>query len=129
LSQPDYEIRYIELKTGYNDDGPAWIGKVKLSKTSNTVYFNDHAFKKYQGINSNFYDVETGESYWISGVKKNSEDRYWAGKGKVMIDKKITDDYLAVTGAKELNLHVFEVVEIEDSFPIERIRTLENLSR
>ena len=24
-------IKYIELKTGYNDDGPAWIGNVKES--------------------------------------------------------------------------------------------------
>jgi len=39
------EIRYIELKTG-NDNGPAWIGKVKLSKTGRTIYFNDKAFRK-----------------------------------------------------------------------------------
>ena len=24
------DIKYIELKTGYNDDGPAWIGKGKI---------------------------------------------------------------------------------------------------
>ena len=34
-------IKYIELKTGYNDDGPAWIGNVKESKSGKTVYFND----------------------------------------------------------------------------------------
>ena len=27
-------VRYIELKSGYADDGPAWIGRVKLSKLS-----------------------------------------------------------------------------------------------
>lgn len=37
-------IKYIELKTGYHDNGPAWIGKVKISRSGNTVYFNDHAF-------------------------------------------------------------------------------------
>ena len=26
-------LKYIELKTGYNDDGPAWIGRVKASKS------------------------------------------------------------------------------------------------
>ena len=26
-------LMYIELKTGYSDDGPAWIGYVKTSKT------------------------------------------------------------------------------------------------
>ena len=37
-------LMYIELKTGYNDDGPAWIGYVKTSKTGKTIYFNDHPF-------------------------------------------------------------------------------------
>ena len=44
------DIRYIELKTGYNDNGPAWIGNVKESKSGKTIYFNDHAFQKYHGV-------------------------------------------------------------------------------
>ena len=55
------DIRYIELKTGYNDDGPAWIGNVKESKSGQTVYFNNHAFKKYNCTRGNYVDVETGE--------------------------------------------------------------------
>ena len=39
------EIKYIELKTGYADNGPAWIGKVEFSKSGKTMYFNNHAFK------------------------------------------------------------------------------------
>ena len=39
------DLMYIELKTGYSDDGPAWIGYVKTSKTKKTIYFNDHAFQ------------------------------------------------------------------------------------
>ena len=27
-------LMYIELKTGYSDDGPAWIGYVKTSKST-----------------------------------------------------------------------------------------------
>ena len=41
------DIRYIELKTGYSDNGPAWIGNVKESKSGRTIYFNDHAFQKF----------------------------------------------------------------------------------
>ena len=26
------QLKYIELKSGYSDDGPAWIGKVEFSK-------------------------------------------------------------------------------------------------
>ena len=81
------DIRYIELKSGYNDDGPAWIGHVQESKSGRTVYFNDHAFQNRRGEYSNYIDIETGEEYWISGVKKNGEDRHWAGSGKITIDR------------------------------------------
>ena len=42
-------LMYIELKTGYSDDGPAWIGYVKTSKSKKTIYYNDHAFQKNIG--------------------------------------------------------------------------------
>ena len=41
---------YIELKTGYSDDGPAWIGYVRTSKTKKTIYFNDHSVKLKEEI-------------------------------------------------------------------------------
>ena len=31
-------LMYIELKTGYSDDGPAWIGYVKTSKTKDSLF-------------------------------------------------------------------------------------------
>lgn len=119
-------IKYIELKTGYNDDGPAWIGKVKISRSGNTIYFNDHAFKKYNGISGNFIDIESGNEYWISGVKKNGEDRHWAGKGKIIIDSKILSEYLEIVGENEINKTKFIIKDIEDVFPIERINLLLN---
>lgn len=67
------DLMYIELKAGYSDDGPAWIGYVKTSKTKKTIYFNDHAFQKYNGGCSNYVDIETGDEYWISGLKKMGE--------------------------------------------------------
>ena len=67
------ELMYIEPKAGYSDDGPAWIGYVKTSKTKKTIYFNDHAFQKYNGGCSNYVDIETGDEYWISGLKKMGE--------------------------------------------------------
>lgn len=120
------DIKYIELKTGYGDDGPAWIGKVKISRSGNTVYFNDHAFQKHKGISGNFIDVESGDEYWISGVKKNGEDRHWAGNGKIVIDSKIVPEYLNIVGDKELNKNKFIVQDIEDVFPVERIHSLLN---
>ena len=43
-------LMYIELKTGYSDDGPAWIGYVKTSKSKKTIYFNDHAFQAQKQV-------------------------------------------------------------------------------
>ena len=119
-------IKYIELKTGYNDNGPAWIGKVKISRSGNTIYFNNHAFEKWNGVSGNFVDIESGDEYWISGVKKNGEDRHWAGSGKIIIDSKIIPEYLEIVGDKEINKAKFIIEDIEDVFPVERINMLLN---
>ena len=120
------EIRYIELKTGYSDNGPAWIGLVQLSSSGNTIYFNDKAFRKRQGTSGNYYDVETYEEYWISGVKKNSSDRHWAGFGKILIGKNVINDYLKLIGKDELSKTHYEIIDIPEIYPIERIYGLEN---
>ena len=120
------DLMYIELKTGYSDDGPAWIGYVKTSKSKKTIYFNDHAFQKYNGIGSNYYDVENDDLYWISGVKKRETNRHWAGKGKIMIDRRAVDEFLALTGEYCLSEKYFVPIEIEDKFPIERVNQLLN---
>lgn len=121
-----YEIKYIELKTGYADNGPAWIGKVKTSKTGTTVYFNDHAFLRRNCGNGNYFDVETDEVYWISGVKKNGQDRHWAGNGKIIIDRKIISQYLQLVGQEQLDASRFIIEDIDDVFSVERIAALQN---
>jgi hypothetical protein len=74
------QLMYIELKSGYSDNGPAWIGLVEFSQTGQTIYFDNKALKKLKipGPYANHYNVETGEEYWVSGVKKNGQDRHWA---------------------------------------------------
>lgn len=76
------ELKYIELKTGYSDDGPAWIGYVKTSASVRTVYFNDRAFQPLRGGRGSYFDVESGEEYWISGIKKRGSNRHPSGRGK-----------------------------------------------
>ena len=66
-------LMYIKLKTGYSDDGSAWIGYVKTSKSKKIIYFNDHAFQKNIG---NYIDIENGHEYWISGLKKKRAIEY-----------------------------------------------------
>ncbi len=105
------QIKYIELKTGYADNGPAWIGKVEFSKSGKTIYFNGHAFKgNGHGVCS---DLETSEIYWISGIKKNGQDRHWAGNGKIMIDSTIVNEYLELTGLVSLDPKKYVLVNIK----------------
>ena len=40
---------YIELKTGYGDNGPAWISKVTFSKSGETIYFHGKALRRSHG--------------------------------------------------------------------------------
>jgi hypothetical protein len=124
-----FNIKYIELKTGWSDDGPAWIGHVKESRSGATLYFNDHAFQHCRGAAGNYVDIESGEIYWISGVKKNGEDRHWAGHGKVSIDRKVVPEYCAITGQGELDPQKYEIVDVDDCFPVERVMRLQNEKR
>ena len=92
------DLMYIELKTGYSDDGPAWIGYVKTSKTKKTIYFNNHAFQKYNGNYANYIDIENGDEYWISGLKKKESNRHWAGHGKITVSYTHLDVYKRQVG-------------------------------
>ena len=121
-----HDLMYLELKSGFCDNGPAWISYVKASKSGRTLYWNDHAFQKYNGVGSNYVDIETGEEYWISGVKKRGINRHWAGSGVIQMDRRAVDEYLALTGQSQLPGNTFTLVDIADSFPIQRVQALLN---
>jgi hypothetical protein len=76
----------------------------------------------------NYVDMETGESVWVSGVKKNGEDRHWAGSGKVLIEAAALSDYLKVIGAKSLDRSRCEVTNAICQTDIERLSGLANSS-
>ena len=95
-------LKYIELKSGYSDNGPAWIARVGVSKSGRTLYFNGKPLKRGQGISANRYDLETGEEYWVSNVKKDGSDRHWAGSGRVSVEASAVADYLAITAVPSL---------------------------
>lgn len=121
------ELKYIELKSGFGNTGPAWIGMAEFSKSGRTVYFNGKALKNSnaQGIAGNYYDIENGDEYWISGIKKNGTDRHWSGGGKIMIDRKVIDLYLSLVNFNVLDKKHFELVDISTTDK-QRFAELEN---
>jgi hypothetical protein len=120
------ELIYVELKTGYSDNGPAWIGNGFYNRTRKTVYFNGNVLCRSQGNSGNHIDLETGEEYWISGVKKNGTDRHWAGAGAIEIDETVIDEYLALRGIDSLTKGKYVIVNLDNEPAKETSKELEN---
>jgi len=122
------ELKYIELVNGFSHDGPAWIGLASFSKSGKTVYFDGKAFQRVGSdrTGGNFYDIESGDEYWISGVKKDMTDRHKFGGGKIFVEKRILNDYLQTIGKTELPKSGYELTEVDTEKPIEKINELEN---
>ena len=80
-------IMYIESKAD-GLTGPARIGRVKFSKTGRTLYYRGRSFRSLNGsgFKANYYDVETGDEYWISGPRKDGSDRLYGERVPVEID-------------------------------------------
>jgi hypothetical protein len=88
-------IMYIEDKSG-GLEGSARIGRVTFSKTGKTIKYRDKEFQslKGHGFKSNYFDLETGNCYWISGPRKDGKDRLYATKLPIVeIDDDVAEEY------------------------------------
>ena len=85
---------YIESKAG-GLTGPGRIGRVQFSKTGATLYYGGKSFQsqKGSGFKSNYFDVETGEPYWISGPKKNGRNQLYATNVAIAVDDDVYEEY------------------------------------
>jgi hypothetical protein len=85
---------YIECK-GDGLTGSARIGRVTFSRTGDTLYYGGKAFQSSKGrdFKSNYFEVETGEEYWISGPKKNGQDALYATNIGAEIDEDVREEY------------------------------------
>jgi hypothetical protein len=87
-------VMYIECKAaGLN--GPARIGRVTFSKTGKGIYYRGHFFHslKGQGFKANFRNEQTGEEYWISGPRRDGQDRLYVSNIPVEIDEDVREEY------------------------------------
>ena len=87
-------IMYIESKAG-GLTGPARIGRVAFSKSGATIYYRGKAFQSLRGsgFKSNYFEVETGEPYWISGPHKDCRDSLYATHVKPIVDDDVAEEY------------------------------------
>jgi len=89
-------IMYIERKAG-ELTGPARIGRVTYSKTGATVYYRGQEFRslKGNGFKANYYEVNTGDEYWISGPRRDGRDALYNTNIAPEIDSDVRDEYWA----------------------------------
>jgi hypothetical protein len=98
-------IMYVELKRdGIN--GPARIGRVVFSKSGKTIYYRGRTFQSCAGggFKCNYFDVETKEGYWISGIKRDGGDRLYPGS--IEIDEDVREEYWATIRDQPENVKV-----------------------
>ena len=85
------QIMYIEYK-GEGLVGPARIGRVTFSKTGKTIHYRGKQFQSLKGgYKANFFDVDSGEEYWISGCRRDGNDALYPGV--VEIDADVQEEY------------------------------------
>ncbi len=88
------KIMYIEDKSA-GLEGEARIGRVYLSKSGKTLYYRGLRFQslKGSGFKANYFETESGGHYWISGPKKDQNDRLYGGNRGVVIDNDVNNEY------------------------------------
>jgi hypothetical protein len=114
-------LLYVEAKSS-GHGGEAWIGFATFSRTGATVFFNGRAFRslKGSGVSANFFDLLTGESFWISGVKKRGSNRHRFGSGVIQVERRAVPALLGLLGARELDHSRFAIGDAAESSSLRR---------
>ena len=73
----------------------SFSGEPLFSKSGRTLYYRGLKFQslKGAGFKSNYYCVETGDDYWISGPKRRGGDRMYGSALPVEIDEDVRTEY------------------------------------
>lgn len=58
------------------------------------------------------HDIETGDIYWITGIKKDGNNRHIFGRSKIQIKDRAIEEYESITGIKIHNNENFELVTV-----------------
>jgi len=87
---------YVQLKTGYDvDRGPKWIALLSFSKSWATAEYRGRTLRRFsRGWDANFYDVDNGDEYWISGPKRDRSDGRYSNE-QPEVDEEVRAEYEA----------------------------------
>ncbi len=86
---------FVQLKTGHGlDKGPCWISVVRFNKSWKTAYWHGKTLRRWIDYDTNFYDEETREEYWVSGPHRDRGDTRYSNV-KPVIDDEAREAYEA----------------------------------
>ena len=90
-------IMYIECKAS-GLVGPATIGRVYFSKSGKTLYYRGLVFQSLKGAGwkANCFEINSGDHFWISGPRKDQNNRLYGGNSGVLVDEDIRAEYEAL---------------------------------
>jgi hypothetical protein len=86
---------YIENKSA-SLNGAARIGRVTFSKTGKSISYRGRTFQslKGSGFKTNYFDIDSGERFWISGPRKDGKDRlYIESSAPIEVDPDVAEEY------------------------------------
>lgn len=100
---------YIENKGEDGLVGTARIGRVKYSKSGKSVHYRGRTFETLSGtgFKSNYFDVESGEHYWISGCRKDGRDALYGTTAE--IDDDVREEYWCEIRDMPENAHLSSI--------------------
>ena len=72
---------------------------MRFAKTWQTAYWHARTLARWQAFDSNFYDVDTKEEFWLSGPKRDRTDARYS-RAQPSVDEDAREAYAAfVKGA------------------------------
>ena len=101
---------WIEYK-GEGIVGPARIGWVEVKDRGKRIDYQGRSFRTLSGdgFKANYYDIETGEHYWISGCRKDGCNALY--NTDVEIDDDALEEYWLNIRKQPENLKIKEFRE------------------
>ena len=86
---------YLENKDGLLEGSRARIGWVSFSKTGRTVYYAGRSLKAIggSGVRGNFVDEQSGEEFWLSGIKKRGSNTHANESISIVVDDDAREEY------------------------------------
>ncbi len=92
--RPSSRIMYMEDKS-QGLVGGALIGRVTFSKSGSSIHYKGRTFQTLSGsgFKANYFDVASGDEFWISGCRKDGADRLYNGGPPVHIDEDVREEY------------------------------------